>query len=292
MSLIPLALIPLELSPPATTALDILLWGVLPYVSFALLVGGTIWRWKYDQFGWTTRSSQLYEGGLLRIASPLFHFGILAVLMGHVMGLVIPKTWTDFVGLSQHAYHLMALVVGGVAGFCTLVGIALLIYRRRTTGPVFMATTVNDKIMYVFLVGAIVLGLLATFLGTTGRDGAEHNYRETVSIWWRSLWYFQPNVEHMAAAPLWFHVHVLVAMALFALWPFTRLIHAFSAPVQYPFRPYIVYRSRGGRPANTSPVRRRGWDPIGTQDNNSLTRTRQSRGATQVKKKPTSVEKP
>ena len=34
-------------------------------------------------------------------------------------------------------------------------------------------------------------------------------------------------------------------MALFALWPFTRLVHAFSAPIGYLFRPYIVYRSRG-----------------------------------------------
>lgn len=268
-----------------TGALDILLWGVLPYISFALLVGGTIWRWKYDQFGWTTRSSQLYEGGLLRIASPLFHFGILAVLMGHVMGLAIPKTWTDFVGFDQHAYHLVALLVGGVAGVCTLVGIALLIYRRRTTGPVFMATTVNDKVMYVFLVAALVLGLLATFFGTRAAEGGEHNYRETVSIWYRSLWYFKPKIDHMAAAPTWFHAHVIVAMLLFAIWPFTRLIHAFAAPVTYPFRPYIVYRSRGGRPTNTTPVRRRGWDPIGTQDNDALRTRRKSTGATQVTKR-------
>lgn len=256
-----------------TTALDVLLWGVLPYVSFALLVGGTIWRYRYDQFGWTTRSSQLYEGGLLRIASPLFHFGILAVVGGHVMGLLIPKSFTDSIGFDQHMYHMLALVVGGIAGICTLGGLALLIYRRRTTGPVFMATTVNDKIMYVFLTGAIVCGLLATFFGTRASDGSEHNYRETVSVWYRSLWVFQPKIENMAAASTPFHVHVLVAMILFAIWPFTRLIHAFAAPVTYPFRPYIVYRSRGARPAHTTPVRRRGWDPIGTQDNDSLKRS-------------------
>ncbi|GAA3487861.1 hypothetical protein GCM10018987_19420 [Streptomyces cremeus] len=37
-------------------------------------------------------------------------------------------------------------------------------------------------------------------------------------------------------------------MALFALWPFSRLVHAFTAPVGYLVRPYIVYRSRGRRP--------------------------------------------
>ena len=71
------------------SALDILLWGVLPYVVVAVLVGGTIWRWRYDQFGWTTRSSQLYESRLLRWGSPLFHFGILVVLIGHLIGLVL-----------------------------------------------------------------------------------------------------------------------------------------------------------------------------------------------------------
>ena len=75
--------------------MSLLLWGVLPYVMVAVLVGGLIWRYRYDQFGWTTRSSQLYESRLLRIGSPLFHFGILVVIVGHVAGLVIPKAWTD-----------------------------------------------------------------------------------------------------------------------------------------------------------------------------------------------------
>ena len=127
-------------------------WGVLPYVMLAIVVVGTFWRYRYDKFGWTTRSSQLYESRLLRIGSPLFHFGILVVVFGHVIGLVIPKSWTDAVGLSQDAYHVQALVLGSIAGISTLVGISLLIYRRRTTGPVFMATTRNDKLMYVVLV--------------------------------------------------------------------------------------------------------------------------------------------
>jgi len=47
-----------------------------------------------------------------------------------------------------------------------------------------------------------------------------------------------------------------------AIWPFTRLVHAFSAPIGYLFRPYIVYRSRdAGRPGDPvgSRPRRRGW---------------------------------
>lgn len=240
----------------APSLVDILLWAVLPYVMVAVLVGGTIWRYRYDKFGWTTRSSELYESRLLRIGSPLFHFGLLVVIIGHLVGLVIPKSWTDALGLSQEAYHLQALVLGAIAGFCTLVGVAILVYRRRTTGPVFMATTRNDKLMYVVLVAAILAGLATTLLGATG--GEEHNYRLTVSPWFRSLFVLQPDVASMAAAGLAFQLHTLIGMLLFTIWPFTRLVHAFTAPVGYLFRPYIVYRSRSGGLATRAT--RRGWE--------------------------------
>jgi respiratory nitrate reductase gamma subunit len=127
-------------------------WNIAPYVTLAIVVVGTWWRYRYDKFGWTTRSSQLYESRLLRIASPMFHFGILVVVVGHVIGLLIPESWTHAIGMSEHVYHVQAVILGTVAGVTTLAGVTLLIYRRRTRGPVFMATTVNDKVMYVVLV--------------------------------------------------------------------------------------------------------------------------------------------
>jgi nitrate reductase gamma subunit len=241
------------------TPLDVLLWGVAPYVMVAVLVGGTVWRYRYDKFGWTTRSSELYESRLLRIGSPLFHFGLLVVIIGHVVGLVIPQSWTDAVGLSQSAYHVQALLLGTVAGVSTLAGIAILIYRRRTTGPVFRATTANDKLMYVVLVAAIVAGLTTTLLGAAG--GEEHDYRLTVSPWFRSLFVLQPDIAAMSRAGLAFQLHALIGMALFTLWPFTRLVHAFTAPVGYLFRPYVVYRSR--TPGAAARLPRRGWEKIG-----------------------------
>ncbi|WP_214370272.1 respiratory nitrate reductase subunit gamma [Pseudonocardia sp. H11422] len=237
---------------------DVLLWAVLPYVMVVVLVGGTIWRYRYDKFGWTTRSSELHESRLLRIGSPLFHFGLLVVIIGHVIGLIIPKSWTDAAGLSQQAYHVQALLLGGIAGFCTLAGVAILIYRRRTTGPVFMATTRNDKLMYVVLVAAIVAGLATTLLGATG--GEEHNYRLTVAPWFRSLFVLQPDIASMAGAGLAFQLHTLIGMLLFTIWPFTRLVHAFTAPLGYLFRPYIVYRSRQRGPAARPAPR--GWERI------------------------------
>ncbi len=244
-----------------STTTQILLWAVLPYVTIAVFVVGMVWRYRYDKFGWTTRSSQLYERKLIRIASPLFHIGILAVVMGHVIGLLIPETWTNALGLSEGAYHAVALSLGAVAGFCTLVGVALLIYRRRTVGPVFSATTKNDKFMYIFLLAAILLGLIATMRGS-GVFGDAYNYRETVSVWFRSIFLFNPQIQDMAAAPAAFQIHAIAGLCLFLVWPFTRLVHAFSAPIGYVFRPYVVYRDRGSHDAG-SREQRRGWERIG-----------------------------
>ena len=91
------------------SASEILLWIVLPYVAITTFVVGTVWRYRYDKFGWTTRSSQLYERKLIRVASPLFHIGILAVLVGHIVGLLIPEAWTDALGISESMYHFMAV---------------------------------------------------------------------------------------------------------------------------------------------------------------------------------------
>jgi len=239
-----------------TSTLDVLLWVVWPYVCLAVFVVGHWWRYRYDKFGWTTRSSQLYESRLLRWGSPLFHFGLLFVVGGHVMGLGIPKSWTEAVGISEGVYHFLAVSIGAVAGVCTVVGMAILIYRRRTVGPVFSATTRMDKAMYAVLATVIVLGLANTVVGNIV---SHYDYREGVSIWFRGIFRLSLHPELMTQAPLTFQLHGLVAFGLFALWPFTRLVHVFSAPVGYLWRPYVVYRSKpeGRLGARAT---RRGWD--------------------------------
>ncbi len=174
-----------------------LFWSIVPYVTIAILVVGLWWRYRYDKFGWTTRSSQLYESRLLRIGSPLFHFGILVVIVGHVIGLVIPKAGRTRSVLSETAYHVQAVLLGTIAGVCTLAGVIILVYRRRTKGPVFMATTRNDKLMYLVLILAIVAGLATTMVGS-GIVGEPYNYRETVSVWFRSIFILQPDGAAMA----------------------------------------------------------------------------------------------
>ena len=155
----------------------------------------------------------------------------------------------------------MAVGGGLLAGMMTVVGLAILVYRRRTVGPVFTATTRMDKVMYAFLVVVIVLGMWNTIAGSILTIGGEYNYREGVSVWYRSFLAFNPDAALMAEAPLGFQLHALVAFGLFALWPFTRLVHVFSAPLGYLTRPYIVYRSRDDQQLG-SHSQRRGWERI------------------------------
>ncbi|MEU5865676.1 MULTISPECIES: respiratory nitrate reductase subunit gamma [unclassified Nonomuraea] len=218
-----------------------MLWTVTPYVTLVIFIGGLVWRYKYDKFGWTTRSSQLYESPLLRVASPVFHYGLIFVIIGHVTGLLVPISWTDAVGVSNEAYHANALIWGGLAGLATLVALVLLVYRRRTNGPVFLATTKNDKTMYVVLAAAIIAGVVTTVAGFVP---SEVSYRTTVAPWFRGIFALNPDTAAMGQASILYKVHTVIGMALFVLFPFSRLVHALSAPITYLFRPYIVYRAR------------------------------------------------
>lgn len=237
-----------------------LLWVVIPYICLTCFVVGLAWRYRYDKFGWTTRSSQLYEGRQLSIASPLFHYGILAVFAGHVIGLLVPESWTLALGISNETYHLVSLAAGSAAGIASAVGLAMLVARRRFTRSILHVTTPVDKAMYLALAIVIALGLM----NTVGLNvlGMAHDYRTDVSVWMRSILLFQPQPDLMAAAPLAFQVHALAAFLLFAMWPFTRLVHVFSVPLGYVARPYIVYRTRDPQQGARAP--RRGWEQPGS----------------------------
>lgn len=225
------------------------LWVAIPYVALTIFVVGHVWRWRTDQFGWTTRTTQLLESRLLRFGSPLFHLGAFAAIGGHVLGLLVPKGWTDAVGVSEHLYHLVSVTAGTIAGTMVVAGLALLLARRIARRRVRRTTTRMDWTLYAVLTLVIALGMAET----VGRNllGGGYDYRSTVAVWFRGIFHFQPRSELMAHAPLVYQLHAVSAFALIALWPFTRLVHVWSAPIAYLWRPYIVYRRRRPR---TSPV--------------------------------------
>ena len=175
------------------------------------------------------------------------------------MGLVIPASLTEKLGIKEHTYHVVAVAMGSVAAVMVTVGMAILIYRRRTVVRVFQVTTKMDKLMYLVLGSLVGLGVYNTIginlLDLPGKYPDGYNYRETVSVWFRSIATFNPRADLMKEAPITFQLHALLAMALIAIIPITRLVHIFSAPIGYLSRPYLVYRSR------TRKKDRRGWEP-------------------------------
>jgi len=221
----------------------ILLWIILPYVAVAVFVVGHWWRYKRDQFKWTSRSTQLLDRRVLGWASPAFHYGALAAIAGHVIGLCIPQTWTAAIGIPEHTYRWIAAIPGAIAGAVTLVGFLGLCYRRTTSDRVRRTTTRVDLFTYGLLTILIGLGCYMTIIDNLGGAGV-YNYRPSVGLWWRSLFYLQPNVGAISGVPVIYQLHAIIAWLFWGAFPFTRLVHTWSIPLQYIGRPYIIYRRR------------------------------------------------
>ena len=220
------------------------LWFVLPYLAVVVFVLGHIWRYRRDQLGWTSRSTQLLEGRALRVGSLLFHFGALAVIGGHVLGILVPASATAAIGIDEHAYHLISAVAGTIAGGSAVVGLLVLIVRRGVFARIRRRTSAVDLAVYALLALVIGLGMAETLFHNLLASGNGYNYRSSVSIWYRGLFALEDHAALMAHAPLVYRLHVLAAWAIIALWPFSRLVHAWSIPLQYLGRPYILYRRR------------------------------------------------
>ena len=221
--------------------LDFFLWVALPYLCITTFVVGHVWRYRTGQYTWTARSTQLLERPLLMVGSVLFHFGILAAIGGHVLGILVPRSWTEAIGINDTLYHWFAVVAGTLSGIAVVVGLAILVYRRLRIARVRVTTTPSDLVLYPVLIATILFGMLATSWGSAADRSA---YRETVSPWFRGIVAFDPHAALMTGAPFVFQAHAVTAWLLFAIWPFTRLVHVWSVPLAYVGRAPVLYRSR------------------------------------------------
>ena len=125
----------------------------------------------------------------------------------------------------------------------TLVGFLGLVYRRATSDRVRRTTTRLDIVTYLLLTVLIVMGCWMTF-GYNLATRSPYNYRDSIGVWWRSLFYLSPDVGAARDAPIIYQLHAIVAWAFWAFFPLSRLVHAWSIPLQYLGRPYILYRRR------------------------------------------------
>ena len=223
---------------------DIVLFAVLPYAAIAVFVVAHAWRYRYDQYHWGARSTQLLESRVLRYGSTIFHFGALGAIGGHVMGILVPHAWTDAVGVSEGPSHFVAATAGLAAGAAATAGFLILGWRRARYPRVRATTTRMDLVVFGMLALGIVTGMMATLWGTIGDEVL---YRESVAPWFRSLFVLDPQPELMANVPFIFQLHVTAMWVLYAVWPFSRLVHAWSIPVDWFRRSPVLYR---GRPAS------------------------------------------
>jgi nitrate reductase gamma subunit len=228
------------------------LWVILPYLAVATFVVGHAWRWRRDQFTWTTRSTQLLESRWLKLGSPLFHFGLLAVIGGHVIGILIPQSVTDWLGIPESTYRIFSAGMGTLTGTAMLAGLAILIVRRLRNPRVAATTRGMDVAVMALLAFMVASGMWNTVVENLINGG--YNYRQTVSPWFRGLFLLDPNASLMTRGtiPLSYQLHAIGGWLIFMVWPFSRLVHAWSVPLGYLRRRPIVYRSRAPREARVS----------------------------------------
>lgn len=231
------------------------LWVIFPYLALVTFVLGHVYRYRYDQYGWTPKSSQMLENRMLKWGVLLFHWGFLFVLIGHVMGLLVPVGIYRAMGVSDHNYHLLSLWAGAPVGVVAMIGILLLNLRRWFNPRLRRNTEPMRFLVDALLLVVIVLGMAATVgyrvYVNQYELPDEFEYRATIGPWFRGLFAFSPDAALMAEAPIIFQLHTLSASLLFALWPFSSLVHAFSLPVGYLRRSYVQYRSSNPQAALT-----------------------------------------
>ncbi len=227
----------IDLSKCGYDAANLFFWVVFPYIAITIFFIGNAFRFFAFPYTWRTKSSEILEKKMLRPASLLFHYGIIFAFFGHIIGIVIPKSWTEEMGISEHTYHFLALYGGTAAGLMVVAGLVLFIYRRLTNPRLLAITTTMDWITLFLLLAITTLGVINTIF-------LQYDYRDTVAPWFRGLWVFTPNYTLMADVPILLKLHIFLVFVLTAIFPFTRLVHILSIPFSYIFRRPIVYRER------------------------------------------------
>ncbi|HLR80904.1 MAG TPA: respiratory nitrate reductase subunit gamma [Bacillota bacterium] len=214
-------------------------WVILPYLVLVIFIGGHIYRYQHDQLGWTTKSSEIFEKKKLGIGSNAFHWGIIFVFGGHVLGVLIPEGVYASLRITEEMYHKVALGFGIPAGLLAIFGLFVLMYRRFTDRRVRSQSSTGDFIALICLAIVMLTGMFATFFNINPQG---FDYRTTIGPWFRSIFLFQPDASLMETVPLWFKIHIVAAFGIFAVWPFTRLVHVFSLPLKYLRRNYVIFR--------------------------------------------------
>ena len=223
--------------------LDTLLFGVYPYLAGTIFLLGSLIRFDRDQFTWKAHSSQMLSNKNMRLASNLFHVGVILLFIGHFVGLLTPPELFHALGVSAPAKQLLAVVAGGVFGLMCLVGLTMLVQRRLTDPRIRANSTRMDIFILLLLYAQLILGLLTVPVSLMHLDGGN---MLLLMQWARNVVTFDPLEAVAAIGPIGFlfKLHIVLGLTIFLVFPFSRLVHIWSAPLTYPARPYQVVRQR------------------------------------------------
>ncbi|MBA1145443.1 respiratory nitrate reductase subunit gamma [Ectothiorhodospiraceae bacterium WFHF3C12] len=225
--------------------LDHLLFGYLPYIAGTIFLLGSVVRFDMSQYTWKTNSSQLLDSSRrFRIANILFHVGIIALFFGHLIGLLMPHSWYAFFGLTAGGKQVLAMTAGGIFGVICLIGMLMLLHRRLTNVRVRAHSQPMDHFILILLFFQLTLGLGTIFVSVDHLDGS---VMLMLSEWAQRIVTFQGGAAEAIANVHWIYkAHIFLGLLMFLIFPFTRLVHIWSAPFWYLGRSYQLVRQRQG----------------------------------------------
>ena len=218
-------------------------FGIYPYIAVTVFLLGSLLRYDRDQYTWKAGSSQLLSNKGMRLASNLFHVGIIMLILGHLGGLLTPQ-WAYHVLMSSATKQLVAMTAGGIFGLICLAGLVMLIRRRMQDKRVRATSQVSDLPILFILLVQLLTGLLTIPFSAQHLDGSA---MVALGNWAQHLVTFRDGAAaFVAPQALIFKIHLVLGLTILLIFPFTRLVHIWSAPVQYLARTgYQVVRKRG-----------------------------------------------
>ncbi|MFO7482386.1 respiratory nitrate reductase subunit gamma [Oceanibaculum nanhaiense] len=225
--------------------LNHILFGWYPYLCLGVFLLGSLIRFDREQYSWKTGSSQLLRRRQMMWGSNLFHVGILVIFLGHAGGLLTPIWIFDAIGISHGAKQILAIVVGGIAGVACFIGLSLLIHRRLFDPRIRRNSSFGDIAVLLLLYAQLILGLATIFISLGHLDGDE---MVKFMSWAQGIIILRPDAAaYVADVHPIFKTHLVLGMTVFLIFPFTRLVHVWSAPIWYLGRQgYQIVRTRGG----------------------------------------------
>ena len=115
---------------------------------------------------------------------------------------------------------------------------------HRTFTRLRAATTFKDKIVLLWILGTLLLGLSSIFVSAGHLDG---HMMVLLMTWAQHIVTFRGDAAgFILDAPLVFKLHLFMGMSLFVIFPFTRLVHIWSGfgAVTYLGRAFQLVRPR------------------------------------------------